>query len=104
MFAEMFNEMLQQRFGRAILRALAAIDASKVKRSSSRREAKDKDGKEDSSAPAPSSASKKRERDASAEPSTPKDVEMPDVDKQQPGGGDSDAAKRQKTEQAADGE
>ncbi|PRW20657.1 SWI SNF-related matrix-associated actin-dependent regulator of chromatin subfamily A 1 isoform X1 [Chlorella sorokiniana] len=100
LFAELFQEMLQQRFGRAILRALDAIDAAKPKRSSSRRDGKD-EGKEDSKA-APGSASKKRER--SAEPAGA-DVEMADAEKQQAAdAADSTAAaKRQKTEAAAEG-
>lgn len=99
LFAELLQEMLQQRFGRAILRALEAIDAAKAKRSASRRDGKD-DGKEDSKAPG--SASKKRER--SAEPADG-DVEMADAERQPAAdAGDGTAAtKRQKTE-AATGE
>lgn len=99
LFAELFQEMLQQRFGRAILRALEAIDAAKLKRSASRRDGKD-DGKEDSKAPG--SASKKRER--SAEPADG-DVEMADAARQPAAdaGDSAAAAKRQKTE-AATGE
>ncbi len=98
LFAELFQEMLQQRFGRAILRALDAIDAAKPKRSASRRDGKD-DGKDDSKA-APGSAGKKRER--SAEPAEG-DVEMADTDKQAAAdaGDSAAAAKRQKTEAAA---
>lgn len=99
LFAELLQEMLQQRFGRAILRALEAIDAAKANRSASRRDGKD-DGKEDSKAPG--SASKKRER--SAEPADG-DVEMADAERRPAAdaGDSAAAAKRQKTE-AATGE
>lgn len=97
LFAEQFQEMLQQRFGRAILRALEAIDAVKPKRSSSRRDGKD-EGKEDSKAPG--SASKKRER--SAEPGGV-DVEMADAEKQPVAEAeDGGVAKRQKTDAAGE--
>lgn len=36
LFAEMFQEMLQQRFGRALMRAMAAIDAAKLHRAKTR--------------------------------------------------------------------
>lgn len=59
--------MLQQRFGRALLRALAAIEPTL------RRAIPKEDGEKDGAAPG--SASKKRERDMSAEPDEPKDGE-----------------------------
>lgn len=99
-FAELFQEMLQQRFGRAILRALGTIEPSKAaKRTGSRRD--DKDGK------GPGSAIKKRERDMSAEPSAATgggdkggekdkegDSDMADAEK--PVDGEATDAKRQK--------
>ncbi|KAL4433711.1 hypothetical protein ABPG75_000152 [Micractinium tetrahymenae] len=103
LFAEMFQEMLQQRFGRALLRALAALEP-KLKRSTSKAAKDDKDKDK----AAPGSASKKRERDMSAEPAASKDAaaaskggedaEMADAEQAEEG-----VAKRQKTEAAADG-
>lgn len=99
----MFQEMLQQRFGRALMRALAALEPA-LRRAASK--ASKDDGDKDRAAPG--SAGKKRERDMSAEPPAAGDATpaaagaagegaaMADAKEAEQGGG-----KRQKTEAAA---
>lgn len=107
--AEVFQEMLQQRFGRALFRGLAAIDAAKPRSSSSKG---DKEKEQASKASKGAAAAemkeegkedgggKKRDRSASAEPAA---ADADAAAAAAPSEASPAAAKRQKTDAPVEG-